>query len=485
VSFTESLHPRAPKGAGNGGQFAKESTSKTPAKAPAKTPAKSAPAKSAGSTAAGSSSEHPAGPSGTLSYNSKSNEGSGFGVKGGDPNVRLLQEALNKLGLRDGQGNKLQVDGQFGNHTRAAIFLAQKKLGLTMTGKVTPAFWRNLVAKAGLDKPATGHPTPHHPAHHSAHHAPSHHATPSHHHPAPKPKPKPKTQTKAPVSPGSGSAGAGRIYARSRHAGDEMTEVAEVQETPLTYQRTFDLDGIEIVSRAKGGDGRTVEAYAAAFGVRKEIRDQHGHYIEKINPTAFNRTINNGSAIRSQVLYNHGFDARGKSGGLQQVPIGKALEVRADGRGLLTVSRYNESEFAQAVLESIKNGDITAQSFEGPIFRSNPSRVPTRTATGLPVVERLELGLRTFGPTPTPYYAEAEITAVRSMDELAADFAALDEEQREELIRTLSTTPGWDPETATILATPHRGPGAEDSPNGHSMRLKMIRLKAELRARSL
>jgi len=269
-----------------------------------------------------------------------------------------------------------------------------------------------------------------------------------------------------------------------------MTQTAEegvvpAVEVPQTYQRTFGLDGIEVVSRAKGGDGRTVEAYAAAFGVRKEIRDQHGHYLEKINPAAFNRTIKNGSAMRSQVLYNHGFDARGKSGGLQQVPIGKALEVRADGRGLMTIARYNESEFAQTVLESIKNGDITAQSFEGPIYRSNPARTPRKSGVDLPIVERLELGLRNFGPTPTPYYAEAEITAVRSMDELARDFAALDEEQREELIRTLSTTPGWDPETATILATPHRGPGAEDSPNGHSMRLKMIRLKAELRARSL
>lgn len=256
-------------------------------------------------------------------------------------------------------------------------------------------------------------------------------------------------------------------------------------EIPQTYQRTFGLDGIEVLSRAKGGDGRTVEAYAAVFGVPKEIRDQHGHYTEKINQAAFNRTIKNGSAMRSLVLYNHGYDARGKTGGMQQLPIGKALEVRADGRGLLTVARYKESEFADEVLASIRNGDITAQSFEGPIYRSNPARTPKQTGGDLPVVERLELGLRNFGPTPTPYYSEAEITAVRTMDELAQDFAALDAEQREELIRTLSTTPGWDPETAAILATPRGGPGAEDSRDAHSTRLKMIRLKAELRARSL
>lgn len=255
-------------------------------------------------------------------------------------------------------------------------------------------------------------------------------------------------------------------------------------EVPLTYRRTFGLDNIEI---RRGGDGRTVEAYAAVFGVSKEIRDQHGHYIEQIDRAAFNMTINSGAALKSQVLYNHGYDARGKTGGMQQLPIGKALEIRADERGLLTVSRYKESEFADEVLASIRNGDITAQSFEGPIYRSNPGRVPnSRGRTGeLPVVRRMELGLRNFGPTPTPYYPESKITAVRSLDDLAQDFAALDEEQREELIRTLSTSPGWDPETATILATPRGGAGAEEPRGAHSMRQKKIRLMAEIRARSL
>lgn len=255
-----------------------------------------------------------------------------------------------------------------------------------------------------------------------------------------------------------------------------------VRETPLTYQRTYPLDGIEILSRAKGGDGRTVEAYAAVFGVPKEIHDQHGDYVEDIDPSGFNRTINGGAAKRSLVLYNHGFDARGKSGGLPTVPIGRPVEIRADRRGLLTVSRYNESEFADTVLASIRNGDITAQSFEGPIYRSDPSRAPGRARPGatLPKVRRLELGLRNYGPTPTPYYEEAEITAVRSAAELAEDFARLDEAGREELIRTLSTTPGWDPATAAILATPSQGPGPEDSRDAHSVRVRQLRLRAEL-----
>lgn len=287
-------------------------------------------------------------------------------------------------------------------------------------------------------------------------------------------------------------AGLAAHIGRMKYGREGFTKLAEAGRAALhagrsmTYSRTFDLDGIEILSRAKGGDGRTVDAYAAVFGVKKEIRDQHGHYIEQIDRSAFNRTLKNGAGQKAIVLYNHGLDARGKSGGYPTVPIGKPVSVEVDGRGLRTVSRYNESEFATMVLESIKNGDITAQSFEGPIYRSDPSKVPAnRRGAALTTVTRHELGLHNYGPTPTPYYPESQITAVRSTADLAEAFAALDAEQREELIRTLASTPGWDPETAAILATPHRGPGAEDPRDAHSMRLKMIRLQAELRARSL
>lgn len=257
---------------------------------------------------------------------------------------------------------------------------------------------------------------------------------------------------------------------------------SRVTQVPMTYRRVYPLEDIHILSRAKGGgDGRTVEAYAAVFGVKTEVKDQHGHYIEENDPTAFNRTISQGTVMRALVLYNHGFDARGKSGGLPTVPLGHPTSITADRRGLLTVSRYNESAFADTVLESIKNGDITAQSYEGPIFKSNPMRVP-RVGPGqsLPLVRRMEMGIRNYGPTPEPYYPEAEITAVRSAAELAEDFAGLDEDQRQELIRTLSTTPGWDPETAAILATPQRGPGTEDPRLAHSARSRQLRIRTEL-----
>lgn len=294
---------------------------------------------------------------------------------------------------------------------------------------------------------------------------------------------------RAPQSP-FGEKAMPKIMAAAKRFGIEMDGAMAGRSrtaAPMPYRRVYPLEGIDILSRAKGGDGRTVEAYAAVFNVPKEIHDQHGDYVEVNDPRAFARTINSGAAMRAQVLYNHGFDARGKSGGLPTVPIGHPKEIRADARGLLTVSRYNDSEFTDMVLASIRNGDIKAQSYEGTIYRSDPARAPGRAKPGspLPRITRLEMGLKNYGPTPTAYYEEAEIVAVRSVSDLAEDFARLDPEQRDELIRTLSTTPGWDPETAAILATPHRGPGAEDSRTAHSIRQKKIRLRAELLARSL
>jgi hypothetical protein len=76
-------------------------------------------------------------------------------------------------------------------------------------------------------------------------------------------------------------------------------------------------------------------------------------------------------------------------------------------------------------------------------------------------VTRTELGLTEYGPTPTPAYAGAGITAMRSA-----------------LLHLLSTaTPDADP---AGFATPSLGTGAEDSPVRHSDRQQRIaRLRAQ------
>lgn len=277
---------------------------------------------------------------------------------------------------------------------------------------------------------------------------------------------------RAPQSP-YGDKAMPKIKAVAKKFGIEVSDDAgrSAPAQPEVYQRDWALEDIEILSRAKGGDGRTVDAYAAVFNIEQEVHDKHGDYREKIHPSAFNRTLSHGIQ-RVGVFYHHGMTLHGTPSDLGSVPVARPLDITADGRGLRTVSRYNKSALADSVLESIKNGDIRGYSFRGGIYRSDPPSVPrTRRGSALPLMNRLELGLKEYGPTPTPYYEDAAITAVRAADTLAS----LPADERRELIRILSAaTPHTVPAAS---ATPDgSGLGAEDPHDVHSVRLRSLQL---------
>lgn len=189
------------------------------------------------------------------------------------------------------------------------------------------------------------------------------------------------------------------------------------------FMRLYALEDIHILRSADGGDGRTVEAYAAVFGEPAEIQDHEGHYIEVIDPGAFNRAIDHASRARGgfpgsvKVLWNHGRDLSGKPSDRFSMPIGIPVDIRAEARGLLTRTRYSETPLADEVLENIRAGSITSQSFTGAIMRSTPQlrRGDRYRPRGdeLTTVRRTELGLREYGPVLWPAYSGAEIVGVR------------------------------------------------------------------------
>lgn len=53
----------------------------------------------------------------------------------------VLQDSLNKLGIKDEDGNSLDTDGHCGTHTTAAIKNFQKKVGLKVTGTCNAETW--------------------------------------------------------------------------------------------------------------------------------------------------------------------------------------------------------------------------------------------------------------------------------------------------------------------------------------------------------
>lgn len=217
-------------------------------------------------------------------------------------------------------------------------------------------------------------------------------------------------------------------------------------------ERTFILEDIAIRS---GGDGRTVVAYAAVFNTPAEVQDQDGHYVESIDPGAFDKTLAD-QAGRIQVFYNHGKTLYGTPSERFSMPLGTPEEITADARGVLTVTRYNRTPLADDVLEGIRNGDIKGQSFSGRFIPGRSQRTRGK-AGGLDTIVRSEVALREYGPTPMPSYKEASILGVR-MDELADTLRGLTETQRAELQQIM--------DTSRILGTP--SPAVDAAPTGTS-----------------
>ena len=247
---------------------------------------------------------------------------------------------------------------------------------------------------------------------------------------------------------------------------------------PTPYTRSFALEDITVRS---GGDGRTVEAYAAVFNHPVPIRDHDGEYTEVIDPACFNRAIDRSTRSGKQIpiLFNHGMTIWSTPSDMDSMPIGVTEEIKPDSRGLFTRARYHRSDRADQALEAIREGSITAYSFSGAFSRSDPEvrrgqrLAPDRRTGTLPTLRRMESSLREYGPTPFPAYADAAIVGVRA--ELAV--AQLDQRlaELEQLIGTVRT--GTRPAGGLSDAgTPDSsGLVAEDLPVAHSVRSHSIR----------
>jgi len=231
---------------------------------------------------------------------------------------------------------------------------------------------------------------------------------------------------------------------------------------------SYRLAPLEDIRVRSDGDGRTVEAYAAVFDTPAEVHDQDGDYMEILDRTAFNRAITDAqpSGTRSRwgirVLFNHGLNVHGGPSDRHSMPIGTPLEIRPDGRGLYTVTRYHKTPLAEEVLESIREGSIDGYSFSGVFRRSDPlgPRPFRRNRRGdLPTIRRIESTLREYGPATFTVYP-APITKVRSTEQLAEMITRLPYDERTRLASLLSA---GTVEVPVTDAPEESGPVSEDS----------------------
>jgi phage head maturation protease len=205
------------------------------------------------------------------------------------------------------------------------------------------------------------------------------------------------------------------------------SRAADLDTWPAVITRAYALDDVSVrpgrincETCGRDATGRIVDAYAAVFNQEALIEENGRRYRESNHPDAFNKRLADLSRSRRRfgdvaVFYHHGLNLYGEPVAAAPHPVGHPMAIRADAHGLLTSTHYGTTDFADRVFTDVVEGNVTGHSYTGRIIRSDPPRVP-RAAYGaeLPRVVRLELGLAEYGPTPIPYYDDAQLVGVRA-----------------------------------------------------------------------
>ncbi len=195
--------------------------------------------------------------------------------------------------------------------------------------------------------------------------------------------------------------------------------------------RSFQTAGLAEFAIRSDTDGRTVEAYAVPFDDPAEVMDVEGHYFEEFKRGAFARQLNRGFA-GIPVLYNHGKDIYQRPSERFAMPIGTPVEIREDGPGLFTATRYAGTELAEEILQLVRDGALTHYSIQ---FTRTPAGKGTKRirnghrSSGLDLVQRLDTRLIEYGPSAIPVYKSAAITGIRAA-QIAGHIQDLDETER-------------------------------------------------------
>lgn len=156
----------------------------------------------------------------------------------------------------------------------------------------------------------------------------------------------------------------------------------------------------EVMFRAiEGGDGRTLEGYAAVFDSPADVVDQHGSYRETIKRGAFTKTINERKPV---MMFDHGNHPM-----IGTMPIGQITMMREDEKGLFVRARLSDNWLVQPVVQAIADGAITGMSIRAGVVKDD-----WQPNLAEQIVERSvsELALRELGPVVFPAYEDTTVS---------------------------------------------------------------------------
>jgi len=141
-------------------------------------------------------------------------------------------------------------------------------------------------------------------------------------------------------------------------------------------------------------DGNRLVGYAAVFNQDTVINSWEGHFVERIAPGAFKKTLKErGDKIK--VLFNHG------QGPLGDMPLGKPDVMREDTHGLYVEVPLSDTKYNKDIRALLKDRALDGMSFrftvpQGGDEWDEKGELPVRTIRALRMYE--------FGPVVFPAY---------------------------------------------------------------------------------
>jgi HK97 family phage prohead protease len=202
-----------------------------------------------------------------------------------------------------------------------------------------------------------------------------------------------------------------------------VTELVDVRMFAEQKHPRLDLcvRSFEFEDRASGGDGRTLEGYAAVFNTPTRIRDLQGDFDEVILPGAFARSLGE----RTPVLqWDHGKDPR-----IGTVPIGAIEQLSEDGNGLHVRARLFDHPDVERVRQAIVGKAVKGMSFRFGVPEQGDTW--SRQGDGSQLREIRDADVHELGPVVFPAYDTTSVS-VRSL------LAHLDAGERQALVRELA-----------------------------------------------
>lgn len=164
--------------------------------------------------------------------------------------------------------------------------------------------------------------------------------------------------------------------------------------------RSFDFE----FERGTGGDGRTLEGYAAVFNSPARIRDWGGDFDEVLLPGAFARSITGRPPV---MQWDHGHDPR-----VGTVPIAAIQDLREDDQGLHVRARLFDNPVVEPVRQAIEARAVSGMSFRFSVPDGGDKW--TRRKGDVDLREISDTETRELGPVVFPAY-DATSVGVRSM----------------------------------------------------------------------